>query len=834
MRFKAYTLAFLFAFAISSALAANQAATPAEGPVINAKVIVGPFDLRRKYRSMEGPYLKQELRVSDLLHARTVVLPESMVKFVIGGAKQPSSMDSKGNRLLSINYSRPPGLKDTSKDKRELYWLKRVKLDVLDENDKPLPTAEFFCHLVLYADKDLRNQAFPNAEPMQDDRMIILTQGQTDFKFPQGFAVPVASDENWILSCQSANRTTNKHRRIKHQLTLSFIKDDQLTQPIKALHWLKPYIAVLMDKSSESCHQDNPNAIDCQLVSTGTRAPNAVGASVVYDNLGRKLSGHWVVPPGTHTYRFPIALEPGLSDFAAKNRRIHAVWSHIHPLCSSVSLINGSSKDSRKVFTIKAQTNLSEGLQLKHIDTISSEDGIPLAKGKDYYLEATYVNNSGTPQDSMIGEGIFFADENFKRPDWAAKDQPNDDTLYTQSRFHAKEGEYTKAAELLDKYIHLKQNNPEKTYFYRGWHLCELAEFNYQQKHWSEAIANYKEALAIFEHSRRWPEILMASNQLANCYVETNQPAQAEAQYKYALSICEKIRHLQGLETYHCLADAYSAIILSDYASLLKTLGRDAQIKQMLARSKYFWTKLDRELPPSNSASNTQKTKLLERLAMHYCQLGKVLESEKIYDMLPSGDSRQCRLLNNPSAKENQYMKEFARLRTREDVFSRRSELVSKYAYAVPSQNVLATFKQYQPILEIGAGTGYWAFLLRKMGIKVEAFEPYLVTKGNAWFPKSTKSWTTVLAGDETVVTKYPHYTLFMCYPPGRTMVAYNALKAYKGKHVIYVGEAAGVAPGEGQDKFHDLLKKEWHLEKRLDTPQWPGLYDACFVYRRK
>jgi len=414
MRHTFHILAILVALSVTPAIADTT-----EGPTISAKIIVGPFDLQKKYRSMEGPYLKQELRVSDVLKAHNVTLPESFIKFVSNKPNQASTMNEQA-RALTISGKRPPGLKDTSNEKRELYWLKRVKLDVLDENNRLLPTAEFFCHLVVYVNKDYRNNVvFPQSEPVENERMIILTQGQTDFTFPKGFAVPVASDETWLISFQAANRTTNKHRRIKHQLTLSFIKDEQTTQPIKPLHWFMPYIAIPME--SAPCHQPNSSATDCQLTAAGSRAPNAVGASVVCDRLGRKISSHWTVPPGTHTYSFPIALEPGLEDFAQKERKIHAVWSHIHPLCASTSLINRTTAHPHKIYSVKANTKSGNGLELTYIDTISSASGISLPEGHNYYMEATYVNNSGIPQDSMVGAGIFFADEKYRRPSWANK-----------------------------------------------------------------------------------------------------------------------------------------------------------------------------------------------------------------------------------------------------------------------------------------------------------------------------------------------------------------------------------------------------------------------------
>jgi hypothetical protein len=388
-----------------------------EGPVLTATVEVGPFDLHRKYKSMEGPYISQQLRVGELISASKVVIPESMIKFVEGSRDNGSkSLPDK----QPVSVSRPAGLVKLVRQKRQLYWLKGLKVEVLDEQDKPLPSSEFFCHLIVFVDKDFRNhEAFPQAELVGNERLLILSQGLSQFFFPKRFAVPVASDEDWVLSFQAANRTTDQHRRVKHRCTFYFVKDNATHYQFKALHWYMPYVAVLQNKGEVvSCSTKNRN-LDCMATSSGARAPNSVPASTVFDALGRKQAGHWVVPPGTHTYKMQLDLQPGLASFAAQDRKIHAVWCHVHPLCTSSSLVDVTGKLPKKVFTAKVRTENRKGLEITHIDSISSQAGIPIFKGHRYELEATYVNNTGAPQDSMINDGVFCSDMKFVRPKWA-------------------------------------------------------------------------------------------------------------------------------------------------------------------------------------------------------------------------------------------------------------------------------------------------------------------------------------------------------------------------------------------------------------------------------
>src|SRR5262249_53537731 len=158
----------------------EPARTESEGSVSLAQIIVGPFDIHRKYRSMEGPYVVQKLRLSDLVDSKQVTIPEERVKFVEANPQGAPSMGGPSMNVTVADGTTPPaplGLTQARQQKRELYWFKGMKLEVLDENDKPLPSAEFICHLNVDVDQEFRKQKFPYAEPCINFRLITLTQG---------------------------------------------------------------------------------------------------------------------------------------------------------------------------------------------------------------------------------------------------------------------------------------------------------------------------------------------------------------------------------------------------------------------------------------------------------------------------------------------------------------------------------------------------------------------------------------------------------------------------------------------------------------------------------
>lgn len=71
--------------------------------------------------------------------------------------------------------------------------------------------------------------------------------------------------------------------------------------------------------------------------------------------------------------------------------------------------------------------------------------------------------------------------------------------------------------------------------------------------------------------------------------------------------------------------------------------------------------------------------------------------------------------------------------------FSKREDLIKKYAFAIPDEFALQKLVEYSPIIEIGAGLGYWASLVNQMGGKVLCYDD------NSWeLNKLHKTYTEI------------------------------------------------------------------------------------------
>jgi hypothetical protein len=210
-----------------------------------------------------------------------------------------------------------------------------------------------------------------------------------------------------------------------------------------------------------------------------------------------------------------------------------------------------------------------------------------------------------------------------------------------------------------------------------------------------------------------------------------------------------------------------------------------------------------------------------------------------------------------------------------------------RYAWAIPSNEALDALVKLSPLVEIGAGAGYWARLLHERGANVVAFDNTLTD--NHWHDE-TGVWYPVLQGGIEQAAEFPDHTLFLCWPPyapdehirlsappegdldgddgwyedtielgehkttwwkkknTKPDMALEALLAYEtagGQRVAYVGEGHGGCTAG--DQFHTRLGLScWHDEggctcdptpwkesEYISIPQWDGINDGLYIAER-
>ncbi|WP_280217078.1 hypothetical protein [Nocardia neocaledoniensis] len=176
--------------------------------------------------------------------------------------------------------------------------------------------------------------------------------------------------------------------------------------------------------------------------------------------------------------------------------------------------------------------------------------------------------------------------------------------------------------------------------------------------------------------------------------------------------------------------------------------------------------------------------------------------------------------------------------------------LQEAFAYAVTSPQTLewvAAQTQGRGVVEIGAGRGYWAHLLRAAGLDVLAYDsapPDRVENesfGSQSGPRSVWGHVGDLADLERVemaASPYAGRALMLCWPPGwENRMSIEALEAFErggGERLIYVGEPRGGRTACAA--FFDRLASSWELVDMDDHfVTWWNLSDQaqCWDLKR-
>jgi hypothetical protein len=159
-----------------------------------------------------------------------------------------------------------------------------------------------------------------------------------------------------------------------------------------------------------------------------------------------------------------------------------------------------------------------------------------------------------------------------------------------------------------------------------------------------------------------------------------------------------------------------------------------------------------------------------------------------------------------------------------------REKLVTRFSWAIPSAEALRRARAFAGprLVEMGAGTGYWASLFEGVGMSVHAYDAH--PTNNPY--KHEVSYTTIRYGTPATLMKYDtRWALFLCWPPYDDPMAFRCLQHFKGERLVYVGESEGGC--NASDKFFERLSRFWTPAGEVDIPQWDGINDSMSFWRR-
>lgn len=183
-------------------------------------------------------------------------------------------------------------------------------------------------------------------------------------------------------------------------------------------------------------------------------------------------------------------------------------------------------------------------------------------------------------------------------------------------------------------------------------------------------------------------------------------------------------------------------------------------------------------------------------------------------------------------------------------MFSRDS-FTSHYAWAIPAPATISWLVEAidgRPVVELGAGLGYWAWQLSQQGVAVRAYdltprpggaptalpdgaptEPWPMREGDT--AAGHPGWFEVQPGSVEVLQERwtREAVLLLCWPPCNAMPA-QAVADFGGDTVVHVGEGRGGCTGAADlyDQF-----ASWPSVRQGPLMRWHLINDQLEVRRR-
>lgn len=314
------------------------------------------YSIDRKYRSMMGPSSGQDVRLLDV---------------------------------------EPP----------ELLWITGYRADMVGPDGESPMAPEFMCHSNLDIDVEA-HEALLGANDAFSMRLFTLSQGQLSARFPAGFGIPILSSETLDLTTQVLNlNVENRAFEVRHKVAIDFVRDRDVKGRMKALFPIAGYGLALLDGDGGYFGVRRP---DEEVHGPGCLVGATASDSEYVDGLGRKFSGHWVVPPGrevnrtlvTHLMRVPY------------DTTAHYIAVHLHPFAESLELRDLTSGET--LFKSEAK-NFEHRIGLARVDYLESAEGIEVFSSHEYEMVSTYNNTTDEDQDSMAVMYMYLWDRELDR-----------------------------------------------------------------------------------------------------------------------------------------------------------------------------------------------------------------------------------------------------------------------------------------------------------------------------------------------------------------------------------------------------------------------------------
>jgi len=172
--------------AASALLVSRVEVRAAQLPIHHVEFLSEPYTIDRIYKSMAGP---------------------------------------EGKQIVRLWTADPP----------ELLWITGYRVRVVGADGRAPVSQEFMCHNNLDYNPLDHARVFGSPSGFST-RLFTLSQGQFAVDLPEGFGLPILSNETLYLSTQVLNHNLKDvNIQVRHKVTVDFVRDQELKEPLKQL-----------------------------------------------------------------------------------------------------------------------------------------------------------------------------------------------------------------------------------------------------------------------------------------------------------------------------------------------------------------------------------------------------------------------------------------------------------------------------------------------------------------------------------------------------------------------------------------------------------------------
>ena len=158
-----------------------------------------------------------------------------------------------------------------------------------------------------------------------------------------------------------------------------------------------------------------------------------------------------------------------------------------------------------------------------------------------------------------------------------------------------------------------------------------------------------------------------------------------------------------------------------------------------------------------------------------------------------------------------------------------RLHYAERFGYGLPCREVVEAIANCGPLLEVGAGNGFWTYCLRRKGIDVIATDP----KEAGMYNRG--QWIRDLVEVDAIaaMNRFPGRNILLVWPHFESLWAVDVAQSMKaGQLLCYVGEGAFgcCAPNIF---FLELARSGFKMIYSHPSPSWVTTQDHLFIYQK-